>query len=413
MGQWSPAIIRSQGLTLAGLLSVLWPGDVTRPTSAAHPDAAASSTSNVTVTPAGIACGGSDFSTLKSFVYVNPNGADSSSCGSAPQASSACQTIAQGLANCKVPGCGVLVAWGKYSLRGVLQLRNGVNLYGGCLPAVQANPAYRSSLYAVAGGAPAIEGNLVNGVTIESFKLFGSNNSGHGPSVAVQLFGGSGSYGVTINNSIIYAGNGGPGLHGGGGGNGSENDDKAAICGVGGAADPNYLGIFSQHSLAWTGTVAGSGASGSAGPPKAGSGGGGGTMGGASIGVLALWSFVTLNNTRVVGGVGGPGGQGGIGGTTGYAPGPQGGAAGGAGAGGAGGNGGPAIGVALASATASGSGSYYYPGVGGAAGAPNYGGLGACGENCVYPYNKGCAEWGQPGVPGLVAPYTARLPFSQ
>ena len=78
-------------------------------------------------------------------------------------------------------------------------------------------------------------------------------------------------------------------------------------------------------------------------------------MGGAAIGVLALWTEIILNESRVVGGVGGAGGWGAQDGTVGIR------GFGGAGGGGAAGNGGPAIGVALASAGFSGQGDYYYP----------------------------------------------------
>jgi hypothetical protein len=93
-------------------------------------------------------------------------------------------------------------------------------------------------------------------------------------------------------------------------------------------------------------------------------------MGGAAIGVLALWTEIILNESRVVGGVGGAGGWGAQGGTVGIR------GFGGAGGGGAAGNGGPAIGVALASAGFSGQGDYYYPGAAGSAGRPGSSGYG-------------------------------------
>jgi hypothetical protein len=157
-----------------------------------------------------------------------------------------------------LPGCGVLVAWGQYQLSESLQLRDGVNLYGGCVPAAQADPVYRSFLYAPPGGWPGIEGSLVSGVTIENFKMFGGSAGTSAASVVVQLLGGTGSSRVTINNGVIIAG------AGGGGAWGQPNPAPHGApyvaqgsnenCGTGGAADPDRFGVFSRDTWSWMAT---------------------------------------------------------------------------------------------------------------------------------------------------------------
>jgi hypothetical protein len=339
---------------------------------AASSAASARSALTANATPEAIACGASNLASLSSRIYVAPGGENSASCGSSP--ANACLTIRQGLSRCAPPGCGVLVAWGQYHLTESLQLRNGVNLYGGCLPVGQADPGYRSFLYAPAGGWPVAEGSLVKGVTLENFKLFGSGGGNYpsGASVAVQVFGGSGSYGITINNSVIFAGSGGAGTSGApnpamqGANYPSKN---LGICGAGGTADPHSVGLFSRKTWSWLATEGGAGGDGGPGAAKGGAAGGNpGMMGGASFGILALWSSIDLNNTVIVGdsgGAGGTGATGGVYGRNGF---------GGGGGGGAAGNGGPAIGVALASAIVSGDKVYYYSGFGGQAGNGGWGG---------------------------------------
>ena len=64
--------------------------------------------------------------------YAKTGGTDSPSCGTTID--SACASIAQGIQRCAATGCGVLVAWDEYALTAPIVLRDGVNVYGGCVP---------------------------------------------------------------------------------------------------------------------------------------------------------------------------------------------------------------------------------------------------------------------------------------
>jgi uncharacterized protein YjbI with pentapeptide repeats len=119
------------------------------------------------------ACGRADLSGLSSRIYVANDGTDDASCGSAYDKS--CRTIAQGLQRCSGSACGVLVRWDVYPQTTSIALRDGVSLYGGCLPQVQARPEYFSAVLGPAGGAPVMSATGVNSATLlQGFQLAAS-----------------------------------------------------------------------------------------------------------------------------------------------------------------------------------------------------------------------------------------------
>jgi len=97
-----------------------------------------------------VACGAANLSPLTSQIYVSPDGADNDTCGSS--LTSPCKTIAKGVSRCAATGCGVLVMWAEYQLTETLQLRNSVNVYGGCLPTSQSSAGLSSVINAPSGG---------------------------------------------------------------------------------------------------------------------------------------------------------------------------------------------------------------------------------------------------------------------
>ncbi|MCB1056406.1 MAG: pentapeptide repeat-containing protein, partial [Acidobacteria bacterium] len=120
-----------------------------------------------------IACGSADLSGLDSRIYVSTSGQDSSTCGTSY--SEACRTIEKGIARCSAAGCGVLVAWDEYPVAAPLELRSGIDLYGGCLPESQASPSYFSVVLAAAGGVPAVKARGLSVATVvQGFQLVGS-----------------------------------------------------------------------------------------------------------------------------------------------------------------------------------------------------------------------------------------------
>jgi uncharacterized protein YjbI with pentapeptide repeats len=160
-----------------------------------------------------IACGDADLSHLTSRIYVSADGEDSELCGTS--FALPCRTIARGIERCDGNGCGVLVSWDEYPLTSSISLRDGVDVYGGCLPAVQAAPAYFSVVLAPAEGKPAMEArDLSTPTVVQGFQLNGSNPSGTGSvvSVALQL---TDSRGLSILDSEVVAGRGGAGSTGG------------------------------------------------------------------------------------------------------------------------------------------------------------------------------------------------------
>ncbi|HEX4771530.1 MAG TPA: pentapeptide repeat-containing protein [Bryobacteraceae bacterium] len=154
-------------------------------------------------------CGSADLSHLQNRIYVSAQGVDSSGCGASEN--SACQTIAQGIQRCSGAACGVLVAYGKYAQTQPLSLRNGVNVYGGCLPASQSNPRYVSIITGPAGGLAAVSADEITAATtLESFQLSASDAGGTNGASSIALVV-SNSSGLMVLNSEIYAGRGGEG----------------------------------------------------------------------------------------------------------------------------------------------------------------------------------------------------------
>ncbi|MGO1001892.1 pentapeptide repeat-containing protein [Lysobacter sp. CA196] len=280
-----------------------------------------------------VSCGSSDLSTLSSAIYVAANGQDSSRCGST--ASTPCATITKGLSRCAPDGCGVLVSYGQYAPPSPLVLRNGVALYGGCVPAGKSSAGLKSLIQAPPGGMPAAMAIYIDAATrIEGFKLHGSPASQPGAaSIAFQV-----SYGGTsiiLADSEIYAGSGAVGANGCATCVCNPDEVGNGRCGSKGVASKNTAGLF--KGSAWSGLPGGDGDTVMAGKYLIFDAGGGGRQGGGSFGIVLTEALLQASKVRVVGGSGGNGGNGG--------------AAVGAydlGAGtGAGGNGGPAIGIAL------------------------------------------------------------------
>lgn len=129
--------------------------------------------------PATVSCAGADFSSLKSFIYVSPEGIHSDSCGQSP--TTACKTIQRGVNNCKGDGCGVLVRYGVYSSAAPVQLADGVSLYGSCtFDGIERK--YRSTVL----GRPAISANNISRPTlVYGFVMIGADASAGEASIAM------------------------------------------------------------------------------------------------------------------------------------------------------------------------------------------------------------------------------------
>lgn len=193
--------------------------------------------------PAGVAtdeaedtvCGRADLAPLTSRIYVAADGTDDGSCGSAYDKS--CKTVAYGLGRCGASGCGVLVRWDVYPTPTTIELRDGVNLYGGCLPRSQSRPEYFSAVLAPPGGMPAVTAKSVNaGAIVQGFQLSASAATGaSATSVAVSV---SDSAKLSMLDVELVADRGGKGAPasagsaGAGGGNGSgRTGGSVAACG--------------------------------------------------------------------------------------------------------------------------------------------------------------------------------------
>jgi hypothetical protein len=132
-------------------------------------------------------CGRADLSGLTSRIYVSPNGSDSDTCGASFVQS--CQTIAKGIERCAGLGCGLLVEWAEYRTAATLRLRDGVNVYGGCLPASAAKPDFFSVVHAPPGGQPAVSADSINAseTILQGFQLAGSESGGANGEASVAL----------------------------------------------------------------------------------------------------------------------------------------------------------------------------------------------------------------------------------
>lgn len=183
----------------------------------------------------GWVCGKAALSTLTSVVYVAKSGTDSATCGAT--ADTACASIAKGIERCAPSGCGVLVGWEEYPLTDPINLRDGVNLYGGCVPSgtLQAESLF-SSIDAPPQGNWAIRADAINhGVLVQNFELFGSGgdaNSG-ASSITVAV---SKSKALTFRDVSVVAGSGGTGRSGtdmpAGQNGGDANGTTGGLCGT-------------------------------------------------------------------------------------------------------------------------------------------------------------------------------------
>jgi Pentapeptide repeats (8 copies) len=182
------------------------------------------------------ACGNADLSPLASRVYVAPNGTDNATCGASVGAP--CQTIRTGILRCSGSGCGVLVAWGEYPQTAPVVVHNGVNMYGGCLPASQATPTSVSVIMAPPGDMPAMLAiNISTATILQGFQLSASAASGTNgaPSIGLLVVN---SRGLAVLNSEILANTGAPGAPGGPGAPGAPGGP--ANGGSGGTSACNY-----------------------------------------------------------------------------------------------------------------------------------------------------------------------------
>jgi hypothetical protein len=168
----------------------------------------------------GIVCGMADLSTLTSRIYVSPGGSDSGTCGTSNEQS--CQTIAKGIERCSGPGCGVLVEWAEYNIAATLRLRDGVNLYGGCLPASAAKPELFSVIYAAPGGQPAVSADAINtnATILQGVQLAASASGGSNGEASVALLVTNSSK-LSVLNAEIVANTGSKGADGQGNSSGT------------------------------------------------------------------------------------------------------------------------------------------------------------------------------------------------
>jgi uncharacterized protein YjbI with pentapeptide repeats len=183
-----------------------------------------------------IACGRADLSGLTSRIYVASTGTDDASCGATYDRP--CATIGYGIGRCAASGCGVLVAWGEYSLAAPIAVRDGVNVYGGCLPSSQSRPGYFSAVRAPSGGQPAVRAtSLKAGVVLQGFQLNASAGDGNNAATSVALWV-KDSTQLSVLDTELVANRGGQGAAGSSpgdgaqGGNGSgRNGGTVSACG--------------------------------------------------------------------------------------------------------------------------------------------------------------------------------------
>lgn len=169
-------------------------------------------------------CGRADLSTLTSRIYVSPTGSDTATCGASVD--QACQTIAKGIERCSGAGCGVLVEWAEYNTTATLRMRDGVNVYGGCLPADIAMPEFFSVGYAPSGGQPVVTADSINAnsTILQGFQLSGSPAGGANgePSITLLV---TNSSKLSVLNTEIVANTGSRGADGQSFGNGAGGTD--------------------------------------------------------------------------------------------------------------------------------------------------------------------------------------------
>lgn len=171
-----------------------------------------------------IACGNADLSRLTSRIYVSATrGTDNDGCGASYGAP--CKTIAYGIGRCGGAGCGVLVSYDEYAPDATIQLRDGVNVYGGCLPQSQAKPEYFSVITAPASGVPAVSATGINGGAIlQGFQINASAAGGTNGATSVAMLAANSSR-LSIINAQLVANSGGQGSAGADGATGQRGGD--------------------------------------------------------------------------------------------------------------------------------------------------------------------------------------------
>jgi uncharacterized protein YjbI with pentapeptide repeats len=187
-----------------------------------------------------VVCGRADLSGLTSRIYVANTGTDNDTCGTSY--SSPCKTIGFGIGRCAASGCGVLVAWDEYRPADTLALRDGVNVYGGCLPRSQSRPDYYSAVTAPDGGKPVASAPAINGGTIlQAFQLNASVAAGTSAAISVALLVKDSSRLSVLDTELVAnrGAQGTPGGHGsngvaGGNGSGSNGGSVSACRNTGG-----------------------------------------------------------------------------------------------------------------------------------------------------------------------------------
>ena len=170
-----------------------------------------------------IVCGRADLSGLTSRIYVATKGTDDASCGAAYD--KPCGTIGYGIGRCAASGCGVLVAWDEYKPAATIALRDGVNVYGGCLPKSQSKPEYFSAVRAPDGGQPVASATGVNGgAVLQGFQLGASAAGGTNAAVSVALSVKDSSK-LSVLDTELVANRGGQGALGNSPGDGAKGGD--------------------------------------------------------------------------------------------------------------------------------------------------------------------------------------------
>jgi len=133
-----------------------------------------------------VGCGNANLSSVSSRIYVANDGSDDASCGSRYDQS--CRTIEYGISRCGAADCGVLVRWDVYRPSAAIVPRDGVHLFGGCVPISQSRPEYFSALMAPPGGTPAVAAvSINNGVAIQGFQLNASPATANSAEASVAM----------------------------------------------------------------------------------------------------------------------------------------------------------------------------------------------------------------------------------
>ena len=162
--------------------------------------------------PGAAVCSNSDLSDVKTAVHVAPDGVDSAACGSA--AATACKTVQQGIGNCGVAGCDVLVRHGLYPTVATIHLRNGVSVYSGCRFGGEPDRLYRSTIDAnPPPGMLAIEAQAINSpTTVYGLVAIAKDETTSGsPSIAMAV---SNSRALALTGMVLISGKGGDGATG-------------------------------------------------------------------------------------------------------------------------------------------------------------------------------------------------------